>query len=146
MHEHTDRRTVLTGIGAVSMSVGLAGCGGLLGGGTREPDISYGETVEGTISEGGPQDPKYDDLCATHAFEGSEGDTVEITMTSDTFDPYLILSGPGGDDVVAEDDDGASGLDSAMLVTLPGDGVYTIWAGSFSGTATGSYSVSLSRN
>jgi hypothetical protein len=145
MREHTDRRTLLRGIGGLSVSAALAGCTGLLGGGGREVDMEYGDEVEGTITDGGPRDPKYDDLCATHAFEGSEGDTVEITMTSDAVDPYLILTGPGDDDVVAEDDDGAGGLNSAMLVDLPGDGVYTIWAGSFSGEATGSYTLTLSQ-
>jgi hypothetical protein len=148
MPEHTDRRTFLTGIGAVSVSVGLAGCGGLLGGGGGgggNADLAYGDTVEGSITNDGPRDPKYDDLCATHSFEGSGGDTVEIRMTSEEVDPYLILTGPGGDDVVAEDDDGASGLNSEMVVDLPSDGVYTIWAGSFSGDATGSYTLSLSQ-
>ncbi len=145
MGNHTDRRTVLRGIGAIGITATVAGCTSFLGGGSREVDMEYGDTVDGTITEGGPQDPKYDDLCATHAFEGSEGDTVEITMTSDALDPFLILTGPDGNDVVAEDDDGASGLNSALLADLPGDGVYTIWAGSYSGDATGSYTLSLSQ-
>jgi hypothetical protein len=145
MQEHTDRRRFLTGIGALTASAVLAGCTGVLSGTTESADITYGDTVDGAITEDGPRDPKYDDRCATHAFAGAEGDIVEITMSADTLDPFLVLTGPDGNDPVAEDDDGASGLNSEILAELPGDGLYTIWAGSSSGDATGSYTLSLAR-
>lgn len=145
MQEHTDRRRFLTGIGVLTTSAVLAGCTDFLSSGTQSVDMTYGDTVDGTITEDGPRDPEYDDRCATHAFEGSEGDTVEITMSSDTLDPFLILTGPESNGPVAEDDDGAAGLNSEILAELPDDGVYTVWAGSNSGDATGSYTLSLTQ-
>jgi len=140
-----NRRRFLSGLGAVGATVGLSGCLGPLGGGdSPEPDIAYGDEVQGTIVSNGPRDPRYDDVTATHHFEGSDGDRVEIGMTSSEFDTFLIVTGPNGDEVVAENDDGASGPNSATLIELPADGVYTIWAGSFSGDATGEYTLTLS--
>lgn len=144
------RRRFLTGLGAVGVTVGLSGCVGTLydvaeyagSKSADESDLAYGDTVGGTITEDGPEDPKYGDLTATHTFEGSEGDTVEITLSSEAFDTYLILTGPG-EDVVAEDDDGGAEFNSKLVIALPEDGVYTIWVGSYSGESTGEYTLSL---
>jgi len=43
--------------------------------------------VQGAIQTGGPRDPYYDDLCATHTFSGSAGESVVIGSDSGAFDP-----------------------------------------------------------
>jgi len=141
MTEHTDRRTFLAGIGAVSATVGLAGCGGIPGTGP-DVDMAYGDEVEGEITDESPEDPIYDDLAEPHPFQGSNNDDVEIAMDSEDFDTYLVVTDED-EDLVAEDDDGGPGFNSEMEFELPDDGVYTIWAGSFSGEGTGDYELEL---
>jgi serine protease Do len=104
--------------------------------------LTNGDTIEGTITTSSPSDPIDDDLAEPHYFRGSAGDRVEIDMTSEDFDTYLVLVGPSGDEV-AQDDDGGTDLNSSLITRLPQNGEYTIWAGSFSGDATGSYNLSL---
>jgi len=143
MTEH-NRRTVLTGIGAVGATVGLAGCGALPGGGPNT-DMEYGEEVDGEITDDSPADPIYNDLAEDHTFEGSDGDDIVISMTSEDFDTWLVLTDED-EDMVAENDDGGAGFNSEIETELPDDGVYTIWAGSFSGEATGDYELELEEN
>ena len=139
MREHTGRRRFLTGIGAIGATVGLAGCFGL---GGPDVDLEYGDQIEDEITEGSPEDPIYDGLAEDHTFQGSDGDDVEIEMMSRDFDTYILLT-EGDDEFVAEDNDGGPTFNSNLQTKLPGDGVYTIWAGSFSGEATGEYELEL---
>jgi hypothetical protein len=66
-------------------------------------------------------------------------------MNSQDFDTYLVLTDEN-DEFVAEDDDGGPGLNSLLDIELDEDIVYTIWAGSFSGEATGDYELDLEAN
>jgi len=137
--ESNRRRFLRTGAVAAG-AVALSGCiGSLTGGGA---DMSIGETQEREIESDDPRDPKYDDLAEPVTFEGEAGTTVVITMTSEEFDTYLVVEGPDGN-VVAENDDGASGLNSQLQMTLEQSGTYTVWAGSFSGEATGPYTLTI---
>jgi uncharacterized lipoprotein NlpE involved in copper resistance len=105
--------------------------------------IVYGETLEGSITEDGGTDPD-GDIARPVAFEGADGDTVTISMTSDPLDPYIVLEGPDGE-VVDEDDDGGEGYDSELTVTLDDTGEYIIWATTWGGFDTGPFTLSLER-
>ena len=141
MSEHTNRRRFLAGIGAAGTAVGLAGCVGIPGTGPNV-DMQYGDDIEGEITDESPEDPIYDDLAVPHTFQGSENDDVQLEMTSEEFDTYLVVTDED-EDMVAEDDDGGELFNSAMEFELDEDGVYTIWAGSFTGDATGDYELEL---
>lgn len=143
---HT-RRTVIGGTLAVGTAITLAGCSAIVDnfGGRRTAegdDIAYGDTVTGEITDDSPSDPEYSDLAEPYTFQGSAGDVVTVTMSSETFDTYLLMSGPGGD-VIQENDDSRHGTDSRLVRGLPADGAYTVWASSLSGTATGEFTLSL---
>lgn len=110
---------------------------------TPEPVISgqiaYGDSVESSL--GG------DVQQAEYTFEGRAGDTVTITLSSDDFDPFLILLDPNGDEI-AVDDDGAGALNSRISdFQLPTNGTYTIIASSyeyqFGGGASGDFVLEL---
>jgi CHAT domain-containing protein/tetratricopeptide (TPR) repeat protein len=73
-----------------------------------------------------------------HTFEGKAGDQIVIELSSEEFDTYLILKKPDGE-VIAENDDGISGTDSVVIITLPTTGTYTILANTYTAGATGSY-------
>jgi hypothetical protein len=65
-----------------------------------------------------------------YAFNASAGDVVTITMTQEsTLDPYLVLLGPRGELIAADDDSGGVAASAAIRgVTLPDDGSYSVIA------------------
>lgn len=85
--------------------------------------LTYGDVISGELVEGDPS--------ARYTFNGTQGDVVVITLTSNEFDSYLVLLGPDGREV-ALDDDSAGGLNARIgPMELPGDGLYTILADSY---------------
>ena len=141
------RRRFLTASATIGISTAIAGCSDLTGqfADSGATSLSYGASRELTLREGDGRDPEYGDLAKPMTFRGSSGDSVAITMTAE-FDTHLVLEGPDGA-VVAENDDieFPSNTDSRIRTTLSADGEYTIWCGSFSGSSTGSFELSLER-
>jgi len=164
----TSRRWFLRTSAVTIGAAGLAGCGedlpigGSEGTTTTETTTTTTETTTTTttagpegaeriapgearlleIQEDAPTDPERGDRADPVVFEGEAGMGVEITMRSDDVDPYLVLEGPDGS-VVAQNDDGADGLNARIRMVLEQSGTYVIWAGSFSGEATGSYTLTV---
>ncbi|NJN85485.1 MAG: trypsin-like serine protease [Leptolyngbyaceae cyanobacterium SL_7_1] len=87
-----------------------------------------------------PADNSYFDA---YSFEGTAGQQIEIVMTSNQFDSYLILLAPDGSDLV-QDDDGGGNTNARIAITLPTAGTYTILANSYSAGEVGNYSLQVS--
>jgi len=103
--------------------------------------ISYGEVVNGTISD--------DDPLQRWTFTGKSGEVVTIRMeaSDSSLDSYLQLL-DADDTLLVENDDASNTTIDAMIeaFTLPADGVYTIIATRFgleSGLAEGDYRLTL---
>jgi hypothetical protein len=99
--------------------------------------IEYGETIEGELTTTA--------LEALYFFRGAEGDSVIIRLSSDDFDSFLSLSGPDGFELITNDDGGGNLNSLIGPYALPQTGDYMISARSLSGTATGSYVLTLDR-
>jgi hypothetical protein len=103
--------------------------------------INYGVQVNGTLSE-------ENFYLGIWSFEATAGDQLVITMRSNDFDSLLSLFSADFD-LLAEDDDsggGAFGTDSQIVVTIPDDGRYTIYAERFDASeAGGAYTLSVDR-
>ncbi|MEQ8673607.1 MAG: pre-peptidase C-terminal domain-containing protein [Aggregatilineales bacterium] len=85
--------------------------------------LSYGDVVEGTLSEDMPR--------AEYTFAAEAGDYVTLTLEADGFDAYLILLDAAGEQITT-DDDGAGGLNSRISnFELVAGGDYTVIATSF---------------
>lgn len=154
----TSRRAFL-GVAALGLSAGMSGCSGIQeltrgsgsnsGGGSSDADgpvsIEYGQTIQRTLQDGDGRDPEYYDLAEPVTFPGTGGERIVITMRSDTFDPYVVLEAPDGSTAEVADD-GAGDYDAELRTTLSQTGEYVIWAGSLSGTETGTYELSLRRS
>lgn len=110
---------------------------------TNVRSISYGETVESRIDQSDPESRIYRGFHEPVTLNGSAGDEVQISMSSERGDTYLILLAPNGT-VVGENDD-YRGLDSQITAELPTDGEYTIIATSFSPRDTFVYELSVER-
>ncbi len=102
--------------------------------------LEYGFTIEGTLTSSEPS--------AFYTFTGEQGDTILITMIGDSgLDTYLYLyQGTDTTNQIASNDDGAGNLNSLIgPFSLPESGTYTIRATSYSGQATGSFTLTLER-
>ncbi len=96
--------------------------------------ITVGQTVSDTV---------IDAAGDAWTFDGVAGDLVTIALTSDEFDTYLELFGPG-EALLFENDDDGPGLSSLIEnATLPVAGTFTIVARGF-GDAGGVYTLTLS--
>lgn len=115
---------------------------GAVGGRADCANISFGQSVEGNISDSAPQDE--------YCFEVGGGQYVSIRMfdknaayfgTVPTLDPMIKLY-DSDDNWVGENDDGVNyGTDSYLRIWLPSGGIYRIVAMRYSGT--GDYWLSL---
>jgi subtilisin len=117
------------------------------GGTCASTNISLGQTVNGTLSNSDCQlsDGSFFD---SYTFSGTAGQAISVSMSSATFDTYLLLLRPDST-LLAEDDDGGGSFNSRIpatsgTITLPSTGTYRILANSFSAGVTGAYSLTLS--
>ncbi|WP_167768373.1 FG-GAP repeat protein [Haloarcula amylovorans] len=118
--------------------------------GAPEATIECGESRTESLGDDGRDAPDgtgfrgpsyYQDAFA---FDGTQGARVVITMRrqDDSGDPYLILLGPDGN-VVAENDDGGTGITACFSPQLPEDGEYTVVATSAASNQTFEYTLSV---
>ena len=78
----------------------------------------------------------------TYVFEGAEGDTRRIELTSGDFDTYLGLITPSGQEIANDDFDGDAQR-SVIELTLPESGRYRVQATSYAAAETGRYRLAL---
>lgn len=110
---------------------------------TPSPSAS-GTTVQGTISDGDPRVALTvnDNMRLADAYSVSlqAGQTLVATMESTAFDTYLKLV--RGATFAARNDDAGSTNRSEIRYTATASGTYTLYAGTFSDTGRGSYTLS----
>ena len=106
--------------------------------------LRVGETVTGTIEEADPTwggNGRFD----AYRFEANEGDRVLITLSSEDFDPYLVVGTESGGifDALEQNDDAGAELNSRIRFTVPRTGTYRILAQAFADYGMGTYELSL---
>jgi hypothetical protein len=78
----------------------------------------------------------------TYVFDGEEGQTFRIELTSSDFDTYLGLVTPSGEEIANDDFNGDSDR-SVIELTLPEAGRYRVQATSYGAAETGRYRLAL---
>jgi Caspase domain len=103
------------------------------------PVLSIGQTVNGELTPLDAQrhSGKFEDA---YLIQGRAGQKIELRLSSDDFDSYLLVTGPGGYQV-SNDDGDANSLNSRMVMQLPADGTYRVSATSYQQGATGAYRI-----
>jgi hypothetical protein len=103
--------------------------------------IVSGESVSGVLSQDDVRrrSGKFEDV---YVLQGHRGQRVDLRLSSSDFDAFLIVTGPEGFNLVNDDEEGAEGLDSRLIVELPSDGAYRIAVTSFRPGETGAYRLS----
>ncbi|MCW5962125.1 MAG: VCBS repeat-containing protein [Pyrinomonadaceae bacterium] len=104
--------------------------------------ISNGEVRNGDLNQSDCrlEDNSYADF---YTFNGTQGQQIQIFLSSTAIDTYLGLANESGSFVV-EDDDGGEGTNAYLNVTLPETGAYIILANSALPLQFGEYTLSLS--
>lgn len=105
-----------------------------------KPLALNGTVITGRLSPGSnilPVDNSFFDL---YTFEGKGGQRIQIDMSSQEVDSFLILIAPDGTEV-AQDDDSGGGANARISTTLPADGAYLLMANSYEAGQAGNYSL-----
>lgn len=112
-------------------------------------DMPPGVEFGGSLTVGSTANGAITPTSFVHLYEvqGSAGEMITVTMTgtSGDLDAYLGLIDPN-DEVIAEDDDSAGGLNAQISIRLPESGSYLIVAtrnGLDEGSTTGNYTLEL---
>lgn len=82
-------------------------------------------------------------FAATHAFNGTAGQAVSITLESDDFDTILILINAKGEAIASNDDLSATNTNSRIDITLPATEQYTMLVTSFEFEGQGTYRLAV---
>jgi hypothetical protein len=104
--------------------------------------LSVGGPVSGQLENG---DHRFDagEYHDTYVFDGEDGETVRIELSSTEFDTYLALVTPSGEEIANDDFEGDTGR-SVIELTLPEAGRYRVQATSYAAAETGRYRLALS--
>ena len=103
-----------------------------------QPLVLNGSVLTGRLGRGSnvlPFDNSFFDL---YIFEGRAGQRVQIEMSSQEIDPYLILLNSNGKEVAQDNDSGGAG-NSRIVASLPADGIYLLMANAYEAGQVGSY-------
>lgn len=74
---------------------------------------------------------------------GRAGETITIDLTSDVFDAYLFLLGPGFETTAPQDDDSGGRCNARLTVRLPKTGDYVIVVTTSDRLATGPFTLTV---
>ncbi|MBL8536109.1 MAG: caspase family protein [Hyphomonadaceae bacterium] len=124
---------------AVAALLVLSACGqlGAAGGG-----LQAGQTLSGALDQA---DLKQDQggLVDVYQLRGQQGEQYTLRLTSEVFDAYLYVRGPGS--LSQDNDDDGQSYNSRLTFTFPESGVAQVYVTSFSRNAQGSYQLAVER-
>jgi len=105
--------------------------------------LAAGQNVGGELSTDDAQrrSGKFEDV---YQIEGRRGQRLQIDLSSDAFDPYLVITGPEGFNLANDDAEGGNSLNSRIVLQFPADGTYRVSATTFRAGETGAYRLQTS--
>lgn len=105
--------------------------------------LTVGRSARGALARG-DQQLGSGEFVDVFTLQGRAGQRVELALTSTAFDPYLMISGPGGFADYNDDDPESGTTNSRLVVTLPDNGVYQVQVTSYAVGETGAYQLAVS--
>ena len=105
--------------------------------------IALGQTIAGELNSNVAQrrSGKFEDV---YLIEGHRGQRVQLDLSSDAFDSYLVVTGPEGFNLANDDQEGAETTNSRIVLQFPVDGSYRISATTYRSGETGAYRLQAS--
>ena len=81
--------------------------------------------------------------CNQYNFQGKKGQQVTIEMSSNDFDPYLVLRAPDGNKLAVNGDISPQDWNARIAIALPTNGTYLLMARTSTAGESGSYSIQI---
>lgn len=104
--------------------------------------LVVGDVVQSALTTRDAISPEAEEqFLDVYYFYGTAGDSLTLELRSTAFDPFLILEGPDGTRVSADDDSGGDG-NARLSITLPLTGDYSIGVTSYT-RAVGAYTLTV---
>jgi hypothetical protein len=125
-------------VAAVLAALALAACNPLGARGGLQP----GQPVSGALEQA---DMKVDEggMVDSYELHGRQGETYTLRLTSEAFDTYLYVRGPGN--LALDNDDDGQSYNSRLTLSFPENGTAQVYVTSFSRDATGAYQLLVER-
>lgn len=126
----------------VDVSGGSSG-GGI--GGRTTGGLQIGGSHDGRLEPGSDERLGDGSLFDRVSFSGRRGQSVEISLNSEAFDPVLAVffSGDDGLELLTSDDDGGPGLNSRVRMELPYSGEYVLLVNALTERQSGAYTIDI---
>jgi len=123
---------------AMIVAAALAACGQLGGG------LQPGQTVDGTLEAAETKSDQGGAVADVYQLNGRQGEQYTLTLSSEAFDSYLYVRGPGSLSQ-DNDDDGSGSYNSRLNIVFPENGTAQVYVTSFSRNAVGAYQLRVER-
>ncbi len=127
---------------AMVVAAALAACGQLGGGGGG--GLQPGQAVSGTLEASETKSDQGGAVADVYELRGRQGEQYTLTLTSEAFDAYLFVRGPGSLSQ-DNDDDGSGSYNSRLNIVFPENGTAQVYVTSFNRSSTGAYQLRLDR-
>ena len=129
--------------GRYTLELNDLGGGSLTASATPVAQVNAGDAETGSLdaSDGEFSGGRYADAVTISA---QAGEQLTVSLTSDAFDTFLVVNGPGGFSVTNDDAPGM-GINSQVTFTAPEAGEYTAIVTSYGAGATGDYTLRTTR-
>ena len=106
------------------------------------PSVAAGRVITGELAQGDAQ-LKTGEFVDTYPFDGTAGQQLEIRLTSDAFDTYVAITGPGDYNQYNDDDVQSGSKNSRLVATLPANGQYVVHVTSYQAGESGAYRLEI---
>jgi hypothetical protein len=106
--------------------------------------LQPGQPVSGVLEASETKSDQGGAVADVYQLRGRQGEQYTITLSSEAFDAYLYVRGPGSL-TQDNDDDGTGSYNSRLNITFPETGTAQVYVTSFSRNATGAYQLLVER-
>ena len=97
----------------------------------------------GELAEGDALHPQDDSFYDAYTFQAQQGFEIELELSSDEFDTFLLLNDPAGEQIAQNDDRDVDDHNSRITIEAPAKGTYTVFANSRAKDETGAYTLTI---
>lgn len=103
---------------------------------------TVGQVMEGALAQG---DSQLDsgEFVDTYPLTGTQGQQLDIRLSSTAFDPYVAITGPNGFREFNDDDVQGNSRNARLIVALPAAGQYTVHVTSYQPGESGAYRLEI---
>ena len=101
-----------------------------------------GQGISAILRKGDPTLPTNSSYYHPYVFQGKAGQQIIVEMSSERVDPSLLLIQLSSKKIIGKNDDISSqNFNSKLVVTLPKDGIYVVFANAFTVGESGNYNL-----